>query len=50
MAGENNLEVCTVDKILGKRKLPSNKYEYLVRWKEYPNEDTWEPLYNLKNV
>lgn len=36
-----------VEKILKCRKIAKGKYEFLVQWKGYPDEDTWEPLDNL---
>jgi len=37
-----------VEKILAKRKANRAGYEYLVKWKDYPDsENTWEPAENL---
>ena len=45
------LEVCTVKDILAKRvDQKTRNIEYLVSWIEYPGEDTWERIDNLKNV
>jgi hypothetical protein len=44
----DEVEVCTVKQLIGKRNNPINgKPEYLVRWMEYPEADTWESLENL---
>lgn len=45
-----DLEICNVNKILAKRIDKKGYTEYLVSWVEYPGEDTWECLENLKNV
>lgn len=43
-------EVFEVLKILARRKSRRGKLEYLVRWKNYGEEDdTWEPIENLKD-
>ncbi len=44
------LEICNVNKVLAKRIDKKGYTEYLVNWVEYPGEDTWECLENLKNV
>ena len=44
------VEVCTVSKVLAKRTDVRGRLEYLVSWKEYPGEETWEGLENLRNV
>lgn len=41
---EDDMELCTVKAILGKRLNPQRQPEYLVSWTEYPNEDTWETI------
>ena len=47
----DELEIATVDKILAKRYDPFKRQtEYLVAWKEYPGEDTWESIENLSSV
>jgi hypothetical protein len=39
-----------VNEILEQRQ-KNGKTEYLIRWKDYrPEDDTWEPLENLKNA
>ena len=44
------VEICLVDKIIAKRIDIRSYPEYLVKWVEYPGEDTWESIQNLKNV
>lgn len=49
MAGVENseVEICTAEKIIGKRGESGQDIEYLVQWKEFPNVDTWEPVEHL---
>ena len=43
--------MCTVETIKARRLDRVNKtVEYLVSWKEYPGEDTWETIDNLRTV
>lgn len=49
MAGVNR-EVCNVKEILAKRLDFKRQPEYLISWLEYPGEDTWETMENLKNI
>lgn len=44
-------EACTVNELIAKRIDPiTKKVEYLISWKEYQEELTWEPVQNLFNV
>jgi hypothetical protein len=45
-----DVEICLVDRIIAKRIDLRSTPEFLVSWVEYPGEDTWESIYNLKNV
>ena len=47
---EDDVEVCTVEKILAHRTGINGKPEYLVQWAEYPKGETWEKEENLNNV
>ena len=47
----DDFEVATVDHIIAKRyDFIKKQTEYLVAWKEYPGEDTWESSDNLSTV
>jgi hypothetical protein len=47
----DELEIATVDHIIARRyDFFKKKPEYLVAWKEYPGEDTWEDIENLSTV
>jgi hypothetical protein len=42
-------DIYVIDKIKGSRKLSTTgSLEYLVAWRGYPNEDTWEPVENIE--
>ena len=36
-----------VEKIVNKRRTSANKVEYLVVWKGFPGEDSWEGISNV---
>jgi hypothetical protein len=44
LAKSLDVEICFVDKIIAKRIDIRSTPEYLVRWVEYPGEDTWESI------
>ncbi len=47
----DELELATVDQIKAKRfDWYTRQIEYLVSWKEYPGEETWECVDNLSTV
>jgi chromobox protein 1 len=40
-----------VEKVVGKRRTPNGKIEYLIKWEGYTeDEKTWEPIDNLNNI
>ena len=39
----------TVEEIIDRRKT-KGKYEYLIKWKGYAGQNTWEPIQNLQNI
>ena len=39
----------TVEEIMNRRK-KNGKYEYLIKWKGYAGQNTWEPIQNLQSI
>ena len=48
---KHNAEIYEVKKIIGEKADPKNvgSVLYLVQWKNYDNQDTWEPEAHLKD-
>ena len=45
----NKNDYYTVDEIINRRKV-NGKYEYLIKWKGYAVQNTWEPFQNLQSI
>jgi len=45
----NKNDYYTVDEIINRRKV-NGKYEYLIKWKGYAGQNTWEPFQNLQSI
>ena len=46
---KNDNEYFIVEEIVDRRKV-KGKYEYLIKWKGFTDEYTWEPIENLENI
>ena len=45
----NENDYYTVEEIINRRKI-NGKYEYLIKWKGYDGQNTWEPIQNLQSI
>ena len=46
---KNDDKYFLVEEIVDRRKV-KGKYEYLIKWKGFTDEYTWEPIENLENI